>query len=205
MAVFINFKICDNAEVCSGITECANGAITWDVNKRLVINNDVCTSCEKCVAACPAGAIMVARTKEEEQEIITSIENDPRTIKDLMVDRYGASPISETTLISISEAESKIKNNEELLVLELINDEDTPCLIDCVPISELFSNTPYDYFKISSNDDAYTAFSNKYKIIDNPSLLVFTKDVCVFKNDGHVNNRIAEERESFIDRIKKIL
>ena len=30
MSVLINFKICDNAEVCGGIEVCPTGALSWD-------------------------------------------------------------------------------------------------------------------------------------------------------------------------------
>ncbi|MFZ5341462.1 MAG: 4Fe-4S dicluster domain-containing protein [Patescibacteria group bacterium] len=53
MSILINFKICDNSPDCNGIKACPQNAIYFDEEKdTLVINNDLCISCNKCVKSC---------------------------------------------------------------------------------------------------------------------------------------------------------
>ncbi len=93
MPVLVNFKICDNAKECGGLAVCPTGALTYDEKeKTLLIDNNKCISCGKCEKECPIGAISVAKTKEEYEKIKNEIDNDTRNIKDLFVDRYGATP-----------------------------------------------------------------------------------------------------------------
>ena len=104
MAVLINFKICDNAKECGGIDVCPTGALSWnDVDSKIEIDNDKCISCGACEAECPIGAIMVAHSDEEYEKYKSEIDEDPRTTKDLFVDRYGAVAISDFFQISVNE------------------------------------------------------------------------------------------------------
>lgn len=52
MPVIINFKVCDNAEVCDAIRVCPVGAFRWNNQKKtLEIDNDKCTECGKCATS----------------------------------------------------------------------------------------------------------------------------------------------------------
>ena len=110
MAVYINFKICDNASECGGIEACPTKALTWDEEKETIkIDNDKCISCGKCEKECPIGAIRVGKTEEECKKIEREIDEDIRATKDLFVDRYGAAPLSEFFMIESSEIEEKVE------------------------------------------------------------------------------------------------
>ena len=206
MSVLINFKICDNADVCSGLEVCQTGAIYWDDNNKILeTNNSKCTCCSLCVDACPAGAIAVASNEEEYAQLQRSFNEDPRTIKDLMIERYGASPIDESILISISEANKKIRGENNLLAIEIIDDSDTACLINSVPISELFVDAKCLHFKITSNDNDYNVLAKKYSICKIPTFLLFFKGELCYKKDGMVNNQLSEESTAFISEVKTII
>lgn len=206
MSVFINFKICDNAQECSGVAVCPTEALSWDESKKsVIIDNTKCISCGRCVMECPAGAIRVAHNAIEERVIAKDYENDPRTIKDLMVERYGASPVNETTLISIQEAEEVIKKEFPLIIIEVIDSDDTPCLINSVPITEIFGFEDYEYYKVVNGDELYDSFAKRNDIKVCPSLLVFKNGVILARKEGSVENGNYIERAEFIKDMKEAL
>lgn len=202
MAVFVNFKICDNAAECSGIEVCPTGALYWDEDEETVkSDNNKCISCNACLEACPAGAIYVAHDEKEEKQIKEDIENDPRTLKDLLVERYGASPVDESLLVSAQEALSKIEEVASLVVVEIMDNDDAPCLINSVPISDAFGDAKYEYYKVAIADDDCKLITDKFSVSEIPTLLVFRNHRLVVRIDGIVDNGDYLQREGFIGKI----
>ncbi len=171
MTVLINFKICDNVPECGGITTCPFGAFYFDdVEQSIKVDHDKCTNCGKCAKSCLVWAIRFAKTIQQQQQIQEEIDNDPRTIEDLFVDRYGGAPISTKTTIKSWEFQKYILNSKWIVVLELYSDETIECLIRSIPIKDIL---PEDvkYYKMSADQE----ISKKYNIAVFPSLL-FWKD-----------------------------
>lgn len=202
MAVFVNFKICDNAAECSGIEVCPTGALYWDEGEETVkSDNNKCISCNACLEACPAGAIYVAHDEKEEKQIKEDIENDPRTLKDLLVERYGASPVDESLLVSAQEALTKIEEVASLVVVEIMDNDDAPCLINSVPISDAFGDVKYEYYKVAIADDDCKLITDRFSVSEIPTLLVFKNHRLVIRIDGIVDNGDYLQREGFIGKI----
>ena len=181
MAVLVNFKICDNAKECGGVAVCPTGALSWDEEKEtLVIDNDKCIACGMCESECPIGAIRVAHDEEEYKKLKEEIDNDPRTAKDLFVDRYGATPLSEFFMAT--------------------EDETIQCLLKSIPIKEITSDMPADtmFYKVSAGDK----IKAKYDLTEFPSLLVFKNKKYLGKVDGYY---LIDQKEDFIKKIKEIL
>lgn len=100
---------------CSGIEVCPTGAFYWDEeNETIAVDQGECVDCGKCEDSCPVGAIRVARTEEEYQKIKKEIEEDPRKVSDLFVDRYGAEPVHTAFLIPEGRFELELLESHRL-------------------------------------------------------------------------------------------
>lgn len=169
MPAIINHKICDNASACGGISVCPVGAFAYnEKTKKIEIDNEKCISCGACEKTCPIGAIGVARTQEEFEELKQAIEDDPRNPEDLFVDRYGGDIVNEDVMVEFSEIEEIIKKEDCLI--EIIDEDNIMCLLKSITYSEILENSNFtQYYRclIASDDDI-----SKYGISELPSLLL---------------------------------
>lgn len=198
MAVLVNFKICDNAKECGGIAACPTGALSWDEEKETIkIDNDKCISCGLCEKECPIGAITVAKSDEEYNKIQKEIEDDPRTTKDLFVDRYGSAAISDFFKIELDDIKEKAEK-DCITLIEVYNPDVAECLLKSIPIKELTKNLPKDtlYYKTESDKNL-----DEYDIKDLPSLLIFKNGYLLGHIDGYYTIDNKEEVLSKLDDI----
>lgn len=199
MSVLINFKICDNAKECGGIEVCPTGALSWDEkNETIVIDNEKCISCGMCEKECPIGAIRVAHDDTEYNKIKEEIDNDPRTTKDLFVDRYGAASISDFFKIEVNEIADKV-DKECLALVEFYNLDFAECLLKSIPIKELTSDFPEDtlYYKAEVND-GYSDFG----VLELPALLIFRNNNLLGHIDGYYN---IDGKAEMLNKINEII
>lgn len=200
MAVLINFKICDNAKECGGIAVCPTGALSYDDNQeKIVIDNTKCISCGQCEKECPIGAIRVAKTDEEYAKIEKEIEDDPRKVKDLFVDRYGASPLSEFFQINATELKDKINKNN-IILIELYDDDSIQCLLKSIPIKDLTKDLASNtlFYKVEADDN----IKNEYNIPELPSLLIFKDSKLLGKIEGYYQDN---QKSELINKINEII
>ena len=199
MAVLVNFKICDNAKECGGIEVCPTGALSWNEEKETIeIDNDKCISCGKCERECPIGAIMVAKNEDEYKKIKKEIDEDPRTTKDLFVDRYGAVAISDFFKIDLDDIKEKVEK-DCLTLIEIYNPDYAECLLKSIPIKDLTKNLKKDtlYYKAESDK-----VIDEYEIKELPSLLFFEKGKFLGHIDGYYT---TDQKETILSKMDKIL
>ena len=205
MPVLMNFKICDNAEACNAIKVCPTKAFRWNETKKtLEIDKDKCIECGLCATSeesCHEGVIHFAKTEEEFKKIQEEIDNDPRTIKDLMVDRYGATPINKPFNCSEEELNKVLTGTKPILV-EVYIEDTIECLIKSIPIKEIFKcigNEDLRYRKVENTTDEFLA---KYNIKELPCLLYIENNVLKWKIEGFYS---VEEKEKLFEKIKQFI
>ena len=198
MKALINFKICDNAKECGGIAICPTGAMHYDEEKQTIVIDDSCINCGVCEKECPVGAIMVAKDENQYQQYIEDINNDPRTIKDLFVDRYGAASLSEFFLIGEENIDETVKKGK-LTFIEVFNNDEAACLLKSIPIKEITDNINEEvsYYKVETNDEIL----KKYNIDEVPALLIFKNGALLGKIEGYFEISDKNEFENKVTEI----
>lgn len=200
MAVLINFKICDNDKACGGVAVCPTGAIYYDEEKEtLSIDNDKCISCGMCEKECPIGAIKVAKDEKEYEILKKQIEEDPRRTKDLFVDRYGATPLSEFFMLESEEVANKI-NSKNIVLIEFYNDDSIQCLLKSIPIKELLKDFPdsTQFYKVEISE----TLTNEYQIKELPAIVAFENGRMKGKIEGYIDEDNKEKLMNEIQALK---
>ena len=196
MPAIINHKICDQASACGGIGVCPVGAFTYNEEKKqLEIDNEKCISCGACESTCPIGAIGVAITEEEFEELKQAIEEDPRSSEELFVDRYGGDIINENVMIEFNQID-EIVAKEDCLI-EIIDEDNIMCLLKSITYSEILANSNYKkYYRclIGEDDNA-----NKYNVNKLPSLLLCSNGAVQKVVEGYYEE---SEKEQLFNQIK---
>lgn len=199
MPVLINFKICDNAKECYGIEVCPTGAFYWnDKRKTIAVDESKCTLCGKCEEACEVSAIHVAKNQEGYERIKKEIDEDPRKASDLFVDRYGAQPVHNAYIIPDGNFDTEVLESSKLVVVELFNNDSIMCLLNSIPVSELFKGMDIKYRRMEMKNDSLL---KKYGVKELPSLLFFKDGKLIGKIEGYHDITEKEEIKKKIDGI----
>ena len=199
MRVLINKKRCDNADVCGCIAECPVNAFFYDeATSSVGVDNSLCIGCRQCMIACPAGAVKVARTDEEYEQIKTEYDSDAMTVEKLFQDRYGAEIVDQSFHLELSALDSLIDNSNIPLLIEFYNLDEADCLINSVPIQDIIAGLGIDlsYRKINLNDPTLLA---KYYITSLPALLIINGGEIQSKYEGVVH---TSEADTLISALK---
>jgi len=153
-----NHKICDNSADCSGIANCANGVFFWDDKEGTIkLDTTKCVECGECESFCTVNAIRYAKCVDTLATLQKEIDNDPRTITDLLVDRYGSATIVDTYTFELSKekVENRIKSNRPVII-EFNSNDTIECLLNSIPISfiteQFHKDATYSKFFLDEGD-----------------------------------------------------
>ena len=143
-------------------------------------------------------AIKVAKTKEEYEKIEKEYEEDPRTINDLLVERYGAMPIDAAMIGSAEEIEEKLLGATRPFIVELYNEDSIMCLLKSIPVKKIADTFDEEtrYRKIEVKDNTLL---EKYNVKELPSLLFFRNQKLIGKIEGYVEE---DDKEALFSRIR---
>ena len=135
---------------------------------------------------------------KEYNKLKKEIDEDPRTTKDLFVDRYGAVSISEFFQINLDEIKEKV-GKDNITLIEVYNPEYAECLLKSIPIKEITKDLSKDtmFYKTESDKEL-----EEYNVKELPSLLVFKKGKLLGKIDGYYT---VDDKEEFLSKIKEIV
>lgn len=194
MAVLLNYKICDNAAECGGIEVCPTGALFWnEANEKIEMDNNLCISCRNCVTECPVGAIQVATTDEEYESIKMDIDNDHRNVEELFVERYGAMPIDEDSVIDEDQIATVI-NTESLVFVERFQDSSIQCLLHSIPMAIILERYGGRYVK----QQIHNNIEGKY-----PCLVIYRNGKMMGRVDGYYEEHDIDKFFEIIDKTMK--
>jgi hypothetical protein len=146
------------------------------------------------------GAIKVARNETEYQKIKQDIEKDPRKATDLFTDRYGAETINEA--YTIDDFNLAVIESNGLMAVEFSSPDSIQCLIQSIPIKELFDRINIKYRRQIVENSDNNELVKKYKIKEFPSLLFFKDGKLIGKIEGYYE---YSQKDELITQIKKII
>lgn len=202
MPVILNLKRCDNVKECGAPAACPTHAFYWDEeNNTLATDVSLCIDCGKCEGCCSSGAILVV-SQQEYLPTLKLIEDDPSTIQDLFVDRYGAMSVSGTRELTPDNIEALITKNKEPSAIEVLDADNPSCLISAVPYSILFHNVQIALHKVMVSGEELKKAMNILKLKTTPALIFIQNGKVIAKYEGAApeGSNKANDLQAFVDK-----
>jgi len=184
-----------------GVVVCPTESMYFDEEKKtIIVDEEKCINCGLCENECPIGAIMVPKSNDEYILFEKYIEEDPRTIEDLFVDRFGAATVSEFFTIDKKQFYNKI-NNDKLTMIELYDSEIAECLLKSIPIKDISKeiNEETFFYKI----DKEMELVERYNIQELPVLMFFKNNELLGKIEGYHSIDQFDDLKNKLKNIKE--
>jgi ferredoxin len=189
MPVYVDFNKCDNAKECSGIAVCPTGALYY--KDGIKVDNSKCTSCGLCEKECSVGALHVAKDDIELQKLKESLRTDEVKVKSLFVERYGAIPVEETSILEEDKVEGFVIGKN--IMIELFNEDDIKCLFGSIPSKEIMGDFEYKKVEVKNN---------LFDVKEFPTLLIFENGELKGKVEGYFSR---VEKDIMLKKIKEMM
>lgn len=195
MAVLLNRSICDNDFECFGIEVCPTGALFWNSDENQIgLDNNLCISCKECVSACPIGAFVVADNEYDYNNYLSNFNSNTEPATGLFVERYGAAPIDEESVIDEKTLVTKLQEmGNSTVLVEKFKEESIQCLLLSIPVEQLTKKTGAKFIKCYVEADKNGIY---------PQLLVFKNMVLIGTIEGYFDNNDAD---ILIEKLRQLL
>ena len=161
-------------------------------------------NCGACAEACPVEAILFGVDEDDYWKKKEIVDNDTRTLEELNVERFGATPMEPNAVLNVSDIESVVNSAASSIVLiELFNGDSIDCLLHSIRVEEIMSwfDKHPDYHKAEvQEDDNISCF----EVENLPAILVF-KDTQYRGNvSGHYSDN-GEDKSILRRKLLKLL
>lgn len=203
MPVILNLKRCDNVKECSVPSACPTQALYWDeAASSLAADVTKCIDCGACKGLCPSGAVTVIEDPEEHKAALEIIENDPSTVADLFVDRYGAMTVSGTNEAKVAELEKIVKNASSTTIIEILDADNPSCLISAIPYKVLLGEKNVIFYKVMVSGDELKKAQGIVGVTADTALIVVKNGKIFARFEGQAKEGTphALELQDFIDK-----
>lgn len=207
MPALINYKICDSAPECGGITVCPAKAFFWDKKaKRPIIDKKKCLSCGVCARECPVGAILIAETEDEYQKLVEQIKNDPRSEKDLWRERLGTQPGRTPPLgkmVTPKNFEKEVLKPGGWLALDVWSNETLDCRNHSILWQDLKITDKVVLKKVDGGK--YSDLAERLNINKFPTLIIFKDGVERWRYQGYLHSGdLLLARSKILEFLRKL-
>jgi NAD-dependent dihydropyrimidine dehydrogenase PreA subunit len=207
MPAIINYKICDLAPECGGITVCPTGAFFWNKKtKRPEVDIKKCISCGVCARTCPAKAILVAEAEKEYQKLVDQIKNDPRSEKDLWRERLGTQPGRTPPLAEVvtpKNFKKKILNAKSWVALDVWSNETLDCRYHSILWEDLKITDRVVFKKLDGGK--YSNLAKRLKVSNFPTLIIFKDGVERWRHQGYLHHGdLILVRSKILELLRKL-
>ncbi|MFA6602186.1 MAG: hypothetical protein WCT01_00130 [Candidatus Shapirobacteria bacterium] len=204
--IIFNYKICDLAPECGGISCCPKHAITYSkTENRPVWNKEKCTFCLKCTLpdACPVGAILYAANENQEKQITDTLAHDSRSEEWLWSERFGVQParFSPCAIELTTDNKEIILNSSAPILIDVWHSD----YLDCRLHSPLFSDLlPAGFsaklYKLNAKE--YPDFAKFLNVSQFPSLVALIKHSPTIVCSGPISD-IQTAKNNIINLFKE--
>lgn len=195
MPVIINYKRCDMSPECSCIPVCQAKAFYWHRN-RPAVDLKSCISCNKCVEACPAEAVLAYKTEKQLEKARKKIAKDRMTHQELFKERYGAETVNPKLKLSADDFSKEIQDFKGVALVEFYAPNTIQCRIKSIKFEDILPSKKAIIRKMNVAQNNQIA--RKYKVRVTPSLAVFKKGSLVKLVESNVDLPQKKELKKLI-------
>ncbi|MBI5884816.1 4Fe-4S dicluster domain-containing protein [archaeon] len=200
MPVIINFKRCDLSPECSCMPACPTHAFYWHRGKPS-IDLSKCVSCNKCVEACPAEAVLSFKTEKQLEKVKKKIAKDRMTHAELFKERYGAESTVKAIEVSSTDFDSEVLGFNGVCLVEFYSPETIRCRIKSIKFDSIKPGRKARIRKINAVKNKELA--EKFGVRTTPSLGIFRKGKFIKLIEGSVDLPQAKELKREIRAVLK--
>jgi len=206
----LHSQACEKFEDCPAAKNCPKGAIISHPQNEFGIDIEKCNGCAICQKYC--NLFWIVSNDLELYNFKLWVKDDPRNKQILRVERFSADIVDEGWhKIELTEVNEFLKHfgdySDDIAVIEVINSQNTVCLYQAIPVTEIIGNRRFAKIRIANLSELPSAWAVSML----PAILIFKGDVLLGKHEGRIQASDIYDLEDkkkwlydyFIDIIKE--